>query len=178
MTILIRNPNFLILDEPTNDLDIATLQTLEEFLENFGGCVLIVSHDRYFMDKLVDHVFAFEGDGVIKDFPGSYSEYREWKEEGQEILIKPKDSMDSVSADKSTAFTEKNIQQKKLSFKERYELEQLEKEITRLEVEKNNLEKVMSTESDHEKLSVLSVKFAEVSGLIEAKTFRWMELSE
>ena len=179
MTILIQNPNFLILDEPTNDLDIATLQALEEFLQNFKGCVLIVSHDRYFMDKLVDHIFAFEGDGVIKDFPGSYSEYREWKDAvPQNKPVSP--DIQTIQENKDQILKPLNIAEgsKKLSFKEKFELENLEKEIALLEDKKSEIEKALTTEIDHQRLNELSAQFSEVSGLIESKSMRWLELSE
>ncbi|MFN5182876.1 MAG: ABC-F family ATP-binding cassette domain-containing protein [Bacteroidota bacterium] len=179
MSILIQNPNFLILDEPTNDLDIATLQALEEFLQNFKGCILIVSHDRYFMDKLVDHIFAFEGDGVIKDFPGSYSEYREWKE--LEDMQKSDEHQEEIQEELVVIKEEvkaNTTPTKKLSFKEKFELESLEKDIAKLEVEKSSVENLLAVESDHAKLNELSGRFAELNSLIEAKTLRWLELSE
>ena len=184
MTILIRNPNFLILDEPTNDLDIATLQTLEEFLENYAGCVLIVSHDRYFMDKLVDHVFVFEGDGVIKDFPGSYSEYRYWKKNQvsnpvkETTLSEPAPENPIRETNTETTGSTAKLSAKKLSFKEKFELENLEKEIGSLEKEKKEIEELLITETDHEKILHLSQRFAEVSTILDTHTLRWMELSE
>lgn len=181
MTILITNPNFLILDEPTNDLDIATLQILEEFLQDFQGCVLIVSHDRYFMDKLVDHVFAFEGNGQIKDFPGSYSEYREWRtlEDSKIANTKPKEVI--VLAEKKIAVSEANVslgpEKKKMSFKEKFELETLEKEISLLEKEKKDLEEKMNTELPHDKMAQVSKRYYEVNLLLEEKSLRWITLS-
>jgi ABC transport system ATP-binding/permease protein len=184
MTILIKNPNFLILDEPTNDLDIATLQTLEDFLLDYQGCILIVSHDRYFMDKLVDHVFAFEGNGVIKDFPGSYSEYREWKEEQDEIAAIPQSKVPApISVLENTGENPKSVAEavevkKKLSFKEKFELETLEKEIPVLEAEKKSLEEKMAENPAVEELTKYSKRYSELNSLLEHKTLRWLELSE
>ncbi len=182
LTVLMKNPNFLILDEPTNDLDILTLQTLEEFLLEFAGCVLIVTHDRYFMDKLADHVFAFEGNGEIKDYPGNYSEYRIWKEEQEE---KQKQQEKQNEIDKQEA--EKNKKQqapnsgsekKKRSFKEQRELETLEAEIPQLEVEKKNLEQKMLETTNHAELQSLSNELKKLMEEVELKTFRWLELQE
>ena len=174
LTILVKNPNFLILDEPTNDLDLQTLQTLEEFLDSFSGCVIIVTHDRYFMDRLVDHLFVFEGEGKVKDFNGKYTDYRDWKEEKEkeakkaEKAAKPKEEQPRISQEK-----------KKLTFKEKMEYEQLEGEIEELEGEKEELEqKLISGETDHEKLQAWSERISELIQLIEDKTERWMELAE
>jgi ABC transport system ATP-binding/permease protein len=185
MTILIRNPNFLILDEPTNDLDIATLQTLEEFLMNYSGCVLIVSHDRYFMDKIVDHIFAFEGNGVIKDFPGSYSEYREWREKNPisisgEIATKQdqnESSTDHSALSKPEVSTPSTAVRKR-TYKEKLELEQLEIQIAKLEIEKNELESSLAAASAHDKILELTARYAEVDGLLEKCTLRWFELND
>ncbi len=185
MTILIRNPNFLILDEPTNDLDIATLQTLEEFLANYTGCVLIVSHDRYFMDKIVDHIFAFEGEGFIKDFPGSYSEYRDWREKNpmHESKISPVVEI-SESNDKAESIFPSQAQNnsvvtaKKRSYKEKLELEKLEIQIAKLETEKKELETGLAIESAHAQLMELTRRYAEVEKLLEECTLRWFELSD
>ena len=171
-TVLMANPNFLVLDEPTNDLDIETLQVLEEYLRDFKGCVIVVSHDRYFMDKVVDHIFVFNGNGDIKDFPGNYTDYRYWRDEEKENA-KP---------------AEKNVQQKvayrtetkrKLSFKERKEYESLEPEIMALEEEKSQLEQEMSSGMlDTETLLAKSQRIQVVMELIDEKTNRWVELSE
>ena len=171
-TVLMANPNFLVLDEPTNDLDIETLQVLEEYLRDFKGCVIVVSHDRYFMDKVVDHIFVFNGNGDIKDFPGNYTDYRYWREEEKENA-KP---------------AEKNVQQKvayrtetkrKLTFKERKEYESLEPEIMALEEEKSLLEQEMSSGMlDTETLLAKSQRIQVVIELIDEKTNRWVELSE
>lgn len=171
-TVLMANPNFLVLDEPTNDLDIETLQVLEEYLRDFKGCVIVVSHDRYFMDKVVDHIFVFNGNGDIKDFPGNYTDYRYWREEEKE-KSKP---------------AERNVQQKtnyrtetkrKLTFKERREYESLEAEIMALEEEKGILEQEMSSGTlDTASLLSKSQRIQDVIGLIDEKTNRWIELSE
>lgn len=179
LTVLVKNPNFLILDEPTNDLDILTLQTLEEFLLDFQGCVLIVSHDRYFLDRLVDHVFAFEGDGVIKDFPGNYSEYREWKEDldilkSSEIIDeKPIASLEQ--SDNQKAKSDK----KKLSFKEQKELDTLNEEIIQLERRKSEIETLLSNPSvDVKEIERLTIEFSTIMSDIDEKTLRWIELQE
>lgn len=192
LTVLVRNPNFLILDEPTNDLDIITLQTLEEFLLEFQGCVLIVSHDRYFLDRLVDHVFAFEGNGVVKDFPGNYSEYRQWKYD-QEYETEQEEKQGKLKAaeDKGTAVSTEPVLQaaspvdatpvetKKLSFKEQKELETLEKELAQLEKQKAELENSLAGGlSDADEIRKISLEFNKVSESIDAKTMRWLELQE
>ncbi len=171
-TILMRNPNFLILDEPTNDLDIMTLNVLEEYLKSFSGCAIVVSHDRFFMDKIVDHLFVFDGDGVIKDFPGNYSDYRDWAEE-------------KAKAEQNTAKTEKPVREKqvsekrKLSFKEKKELEDLEKEIGQLESEKKTLEEELNSGTlPSDELHKKSMRYSTVSNLLEEKEMRWLELSE
>ena len=173
LTVLFRNPNFLILDEPTNDLDLPTLSVLENFLLDFPGCLLIVSHDRYFMDRLVDHLFVFEGAGEVKDFPGNYSQYREWQ----------KDQESTVAEEKKTETTKQahvsNPQKKKLSYKEQREFEMLEKDLADLDVEKRVIsEKMLSSDLPFEELQRLSERIAEISGLIDEKELRWLELSE
>ncbi len=183
LTILMKNPNFLILDEPTNDLDILTLQTLEEFLLDFSGCVLIVTHDRYFMDKLVDHVFAFEGNGEIKDFPGNYSEYRVWKEDQDQKRAqeekpggKQENEQPASALVKGTATN--SSEKKKLSFKEQRELETLEKEIAQLEMDKAGCEQKMIATTDHQELQNLSEQLSKTMNLIDEKSMRWLELQE
>ena len=172
-TVLMSNPNFLVLDEPTNDLDIETLQILEEYLRDFKGCVIVVSHDRYFMDKVVDHVFVFNGEGNIKDFPGNYTEYRDWREE--EKALAAKEAEKNVSA-KQVYRTETK---RKLTFKERKEYETLEEEIMLLEDEKSCIEQEMcSGVLDNDTLLKKSMRIQVVMELIDAKTARWMELSE
>ncbi len=175
MTVLMRNPNFLILDEPTNDLDIFTLAVLEDYLQNFNGTVLIVSHDRYFVDKVADHLFVFEGDGVIKDFPGNYSEYQEYaKLREQEAKAEQADKTETPKKQKSD-----DDKPKKLSFKEKRELEQLEADIERLGILKQDIEQQLSSGTlDADKLTELSQKHGEVVAELDEKEMRWLELSE
>lgn len=175
LMVLIKNPNFLILDEPTNDLDIMTLNTLEEFLDNFPGCLIIVSHDRYFMDRLVEHLFVFEGEGIIKDFPGNYSDYREW-EKDQKSFQKGKEA-ETPSAKTKEAVSE-GISTK-ASFKEKKEFEQLQTDITSLEEEKEKMITAISggTE-DHEALTSWSNRVQEIDQQLEVLELRWLELSE
>lgn len=177
-TVLITNPNFLVLDEPTNDLDIVTLNILEEYLQQFKGCVIVVSHDRYFMDKVVDHLLAFQGNAKIKDFPGNYTEYREWKEM-QEAIEKEKEQAAKPKEDKPQIASPKNDDKKKLSFKEKREFEELDSLIPKLEEEKEKLENELSsgTLSTDELLSK-SNRISELIDEIDEKTMRWMELSE
>lgn len=171
-TVLMANPNFLVLDEPTNDLDIETLQVLEEYLRDFKGCVIVVSHDRYFMDKVVDHIFVFNGNGDIKDFPGNYTEYRDWREEEKENA-KPVEK----SAQQKVSYRTET--KRKLSFKERKEYESLEPEIMALEEEKSLLEQEMSSGAlDTDTLLAKSQRIQVVMELIDEKTNRWVELSE
>jgi ATP-binding cassette subfamily F protein uup len=169
-----KNPNFLILDEPTNDLDLLTLETLENFLLDFKGCLLVVSHDRYFLDKLCEHTFVFEGDGKIKDYPGTYSEYKEWKE----IQIEKQKSEELRKANKEKPNEVKNTGKRKLSYNEQREFDTLEKEIEKLETEKMQLESKLNEEKDFEKLNSLSQQYQKVSKEIDEKSFRWLELSE
>lgn len=175
LTVLIKNPNFLILDEPTNDLDLLTLQKLEEFLENFGGCLLIVSHDRYFLDRLVDHLFIFEGNAEIKDFWGPYSAYRAKLDEEKRA---PKAIAKKVEADAETQAPKKK-DNKKLSFKEKYELEQLEKDLPALGKERVEIEKALQDASlAYEEIERLSKRITEVVAELEEKELRWLELDE
>ncbi|WP_075558538.1 ABC-F family ATP-binding cassette domain-containing protein [Parabacteroides timonensis] len=179
-TVLMRNPNFLVLDEPTNDLDIVTLNVLEEYLRNFKGCVIVVSHDRYFMDKVVDHLLVFRGNADLKDFPGNYTQYRDWKEV-QDQLEK---EAEAARQPKQTPAPEKNNrpqpeQKKKLTFKERKEFEALEAEIPQLEAEKAELETAMSSGTlSNDELMTKSERIAKVIEEIDEKTMRWLELSE
>ena len=171
-TVLMANPNFLVLDEPTNDLDIETLQVLEEYLRDFKGCVIVVSHDRYFMDKVVDHIFAFNGNGDIKDFPGNYTDYRLWREEEKENA-KPAEK----SPQQKTVYRTET--KRKLTFKERKEYESLEPEIMALEEEKSILEQEMSSGTlDTGTFLAKSQRIQVVMELIDEKTNRWVELSE
>ena len=170
LTVLMKNPNFLILDEPTNDMDLLTLTKLEEFLEDFKGCLIIVSHDRYFMEKLTEHMFVFKGNGVIQDFYGSYSEFREKQKQEQKELK-------SIKKEKSAPV--KKVEQRKVSYKEKYEYEQLEKEIAVLEKEKKYLEEsLLSPTLSVENIVENSKRLTEIEILIDEKSFRWMELDE
>jgi len=172
MTILMRSPNFLILDEPTNDLDIVTLNVLEDYLSQYDGCVLIVSHDRFFMDKVVDHLLVFQGNGKIKDFPGNYSQYREWK--SKQVKTENVAAKSEVKPQK-----ERPAEKRKLTFKERKEFEQLEIDIEQLETEKSQIETALSGgESDANKIAEMSKRFEEISQLLNTKTDRWIELSD
>jgi ATP-binding cassette subfamily F protein uup len=174
MTVLMKNPNFLILDEPTNDLDIFTLNLLEEYLQNFKGCVLIVTHDRYFMDKIVDHLFVFEGQGIIKDFPGNYSIYHDFKLE-EEKAQKREEKIKKEPA-KPAPVKEKP---RKLSFKEKRELEALEKEMDELNAEKEAIENELNSGTlDSDTLTEKSKRLGEVMDLLDEKEMRWLELSE
>ncbi|MCB0401525.1 MAG: ABC-F family ATP-binding cassette domain-containing protein [Flavobacteriales bacterium] len=172
LTILMKNPNFLILDEPTNDLDIVTLNVLEDFLEDFPGCIIIVSRDRYFMDKLVDHLFIFEGEGKIKDYLGKYNDYRlEQKEKPQQAVV--------PEAKKEQPQIEDNRTKTKLSYKEKMEFEQLEKEIPMLEDKKEELQRaLLENTSNHEELLRLTEELGELTNDLDQKTDRWLELSE
>lgn len=183
LTVLVKNPNFLILDEPTNDLDIVTLQTLEEFLLDFQGCVLIVSHDRYFLDRLVDHVFAFEGNGIVKDFPGNYSEYRQWKidseAEAEELAREQKESKIKEPISEKQPINPFSSEKKKLSFKEQKELETLEQELSQLEKRKAEIEITLSGGlMNNEEIKKISVEFDSISKIIDEKTLRWIELQD
>ena len=169
LSILFRNPNFLILDEPTNDLDLPTLGVLENFLGEFPGCLLIVSHDRYFMDRLVDHLFVFEGDGQVRDFPGNYSDYRSSLKQEEPVEEKPK------------IVSSKNLQKDKrrFSFNEKREWENLQKEIKQLEEEKHKLSDQINTASvPYEELMKISERIAVINELLDQKEMRWLELSE
>lgn len=175
-TVLMRNPNFLVLDEPTNDLDIVTLNVLEEYLRNFKGCLIVVSHDRYFMDKVTDHIFVFHGDTEIQDFPGNYTQYRLWKE----LKDKEEKETDAASSSKPTIQNQKNKEQKKkLSFKEQKEFESLETVIAGLESEKIQLETELNSGAlPHDELTQKANRIGELIDEIDEKTMRWIELSE
>jgi len=173
LSILFRNPNFLVLDEPTNDLDLPTLGVLENFLSEFAGCLLIVSHDRYFMDRLVDHLFVFEGEGVIRDFPGNYSQYRMSLEEG---MVK---SNEQGVKNKEQGTSNKQTTTRRLSYKDKREFDLLEKEIADLNREKEIItQKFTEGSLPFEELQNLSQRIGEVSTLLDAKEMRWLELSE
>ena len=182
LTVLFRNPNFLILDEPTNDLDLPTLAVLENFLDNYQGCLLIVSHDRYFMDRLVDHMFVFEGDGMIRDFPGNYTQYRIWqkeqeRKEAEERKIQAIDTA-QIPSTVEEASTQKPKEKRKLSYKEQREFEQLEKDIPALEQEKAELAERMSSNIPYEELEQVNKRMIEITNALEEKEMRWLELSE
>jgi ATP-binding cassette subfamily F protein uup len=173
-----RNPNFLILDEPTNDLDILTLNVLEEYLANFRGCVIVVSHDRYFMDKVVDHIFEYKGEGVIKDFPGNYTQLRDKQEETERLIPAGKPS--KVSKPDLTADTSARKEKKPgLTFKEKKEFEALALEIKSLESEKILIEAEMNNGSlNPEDLYAKSIRHGEIMKILDDKEMRWLELSE
>jgi ATP-binding cassette subfamily F protein uup len=179
MTILIKNPNFLILDEPTNDLDIATLSVLEDFLIGFQGCLMVVTHDRYFMDKIVDHVFAFEGDGVVRDFSGNYTEYRKRKEKEKDT---EKDTLKKVEATPQHTSPPSPISQnegkKKISYKEKLEFEELEKTIALLEKQKGELTALLNAGGKNDDILKWSKEIADITTQLDEKTVRWLELSE
>jgi ATP-binding cassette subfamily F protein uup len=183
-TVLMRNPNFLVLDEPTNDLDIMTLNVLEEYLQSFKGCVIVVSHDRYFMDKVVDHLLVFKGNAELKDFPGNYTDYREWNElmeeqEREDRKNEHKKASQNKNVVPETKVEVKAPERKKLSFKEKQEFEALEKEIPLLESEKTDIESQLASGTlNGDEIIKASQRHAEVSDLIDEKTMRWLELSE
>ena len=173
-TILMRNPNFLVLDEPTNDLDIPTLQVLEEYLQDFPGCVIIVSHDRYFMDKIVDHLLVFQGNGVIQDFPGNYTQYREWS------ALKPKELKEkNQPLEKKDRKVQDVSVRKKMTFKEKREFEQLEKDIAALEKEQKIIEEELcSGKLTIDELTEKSKRLPVLKDELDEKSMRWLELSE
>lgn len=179
-TVLMRNPNFLVLDEPTNDLDIQTLQVLEEYLQDFAGCVIVVSHDRYFMDKVVDHLLVFKGEGEIQDFPGNYTQYREWcrlqpKIEGEGAEKKAT----KPTAKEQPSATQKKEGKRKMTYKEKREYEQLTKELEQLENEQKTLEEALcSGQLSVEELTEKSKRLPEIKDEIDEKEMRWLELAE
>ena len=182
-TVLMRNPNFLVLDEPTNDLDIVTLQILEEYLQDFPGCVIVVSHDRYFMDKVVDHLLVFRGNGEIQDFPGNYTQYREfrseWKEVKGESIPKGENKAKKESADNSITSHHSPASKRKLSYKEKREFEQLEREIAALEDEQHQLEEALCSGTlSVEELTEKSKRLPLLKDELDEKSMRWLELSE
>ncbi|MDD2474414.1 MAG: ABC-F family ATP-binding cassette domain-containing protein [Dysgonamonadaceae bacterium] len=175
-TVLIKNPNFLVLDEPTNDLDIVTLSILEEYLANFKGCVIVISHDRYFMDKVVDHLLVFEGDAVIKNFPGNYTQYREWKQLEEKKVT---EAEKVVKEETKTQTPTKEEVKTKLTYKEKIEFDGLEQKIADLEKEKDDItEKLSSGKLSSEELVDSSNRITALMELIDEKTMRWLELSE
>jgi ATP-binding cassette subfamily F protein uup len=179
-TVLMRNPNFLVLDEPTNDLDIVTLQILEEYLQDFPGCVIVVSHDRYFMDKVVDHLLVFKGQGEIKDFPGNYTQYREWSK----TLPQPSQKIASGSSVKreveKTGYQQSSQEERRrMSFKEKREFELLEKEIAALEDEKKRIEEALCSGTlGIDELTEKSKRLPLLNDELDEKSMRWLELSE
>ena len=179
-SVLMSNPNFLVLDEPTNDMDIVTLQILEEYLADFPGCVIVVSHDRYFMDKVVDHLLVFKGQGDIQDFPGNYTQYRAWAERQQEDKnTAPKnDSRTKTPADRKSETANMQVK-RKMTYKEKRELEQLEKDIAQLEEEQRNIEEALCGNlTDVERITTMSKRLAQVKEELDTKGMRWLELSE
>ena len=187
-TVLMRNPNFLVLDEPTNDLDIQTLQVLEEYLQDFAGCVIVVSHDRYFMDKVVDHLLVFKGEGEIQDFPGNYTQYRDWsrlqeKDEAEKAAATAKNAGNNNTAANDGAGTAKrdaNFENKrKMSYKEKREYEQLTQEIEKLTDEQKKLEEALCSGTlSVEELTEKSKRLPEIKDELDEKEMRWLELSE
>ena len=174
-TVLMRSPNFLILDEPTNDLDIVTLQILEQYLQNFRGCLIVVSHDRYFMDKVVDHILVFHGNGDIQDFPGNYTQYREWRS----LQPKPQEDTPSPTPSNNNQNGRNANRQRRLTFKERREMEQLEADITRLEAEKSDIETALSSGTTAvERIVEMSKRLPLLNDELDEKSMRWLELSE
>ena len=185
LTILMQQPNLLILDEPTNDLDIVTLNILEDYLKEFGGSLIIVSHDRHFLDKLVDHLFIFCGNGLVKDFVGSYSEYREYikdfeAEQRSQARAEEKAAKEKAAREAAkTAAPEAPAKKKKLTYKEQKELEQLEKDLEALAAEKTDLEEKLNSGSlPYEELQKASERIGEIMELTDEKELRWLELSE
>ena len=176
-TVLMRNPNFLVLDEPTNDLDIQTLQVLEEYLQDFAGCVIIVSHDRYFMDKVVDHLLVFKGNGEVNDFPGNYTQYRQWCAlQPKEMAIKKPCADENKDKDKKSS---RNDQRRKMTYKEKMEFEQLSKDIEQLEAEQKQIEDALCSGTlTVEQITELSRRLPEVKDALDEKGMRWLELSE
>jgi len=180
-TVLMKNPNFLVLDEPTNDLDIVTLQILEEYLQDFPGCVIVVSHDRYFMDKVVDHLLVFKGNGNIKDFPGNYTQYREWEklQPDAPASTSARSGATSTPAKNTSPTNNTNPVRRKLSYKEKRELEQLEKDIEALEAEKKQIEEALcGGTTSVEEITTMSKRLPVLNDELDEKSMRWLELSE
>ncbi len=176
-TVLMRNPNFLVLDEPTNDLDIVTLQILEEYLQDFPGCVIVVSHDRYFMDKVVDHLLVFKGNGEIKDFPGNYTQYREWA--SLEDSKESRSSGDSKDSRESAKSSYRHDDRRRLSYKEKREMEQLEKDIAALEAEKKQIEEALcGGTTSVDEITAMSKRLPVLNDELDEKSMRWLELGD
>ena len=181
-TVLMRNPNFLVLDEPTNDLDIKTLQILEDYLQNFPGCVIVVSHDRYFMDKIVDHLLIFHGNGEVQDFPGNYTQYREWKKLQSKVEAEVKGQRSKVQGGQEVQGSKpsyRNDTRRRLSYKEKQEFQQLEHDIEALTLEKAAAEEALSSGTlSVEEITKLSERFQVVTQQLDEKEMRWLELAE
>ena len=177
LRVLIKNPNFLILDEPTNDLDIITLNILEDFLLNFGGCLLMVSHDRYFMDRLVEHLFVFEGEGKIRNFPGNYTDYREWLKEQEKQVTEVKQAIPAPAVEQKQ---EQPSGKRKPTYQEKKEYEQLEQQLAQLEARKAEIIEIMNagTTTDHAQLSAWATEIEQINEQLEEKEMRWLELAE
>jgi ATP-binding cassette subfamily F protein uup len=174
-SVLMKNPNFLVLDEPTNDLDIITLQILEEYLQDFPGCVIVVSHDRYFMDKVVDHLLVFRGQGDIKDFPGNYTQYREWQSQQPQ----PSQNVQKAQKTQQTPTSQPHDKPRKLTFKEKREYEQLENDIAMLEAEQQELEEALCSGTlSVDELVAKSKRLPILKEELDEKSMRWLELSE
>ena len=178
LSILFRNPNFLVLDEPTNDLDLPTLGILENFLSEYQGCLLIISHDRYFMDRLVDHLLVLEGDGLVRDFPGNYSQYRDWVRDKGDLAAFPNEEP-AAKAAPAAAPPAAAAPKRQLSYKEKKEFEGLEQDIARLTREKQEItEKLNSGYTPFDELQKLSIRIGEIGQILDHKELRWLELSE
>ena len=171
-TVLMRRPNFLILDEPTNDLDIVTLGILEEYLSEYQGCLIVISHDRYFLDNIVDHLFVMEGDGVVRDFPGTYSEYAAWRAETQRA------AQGASAPAENTSRRPVREHKPRLTFKERKEMETLEAEMQQLGLEKDQLEQEFNSGQPVDDIAAKSRRYEEIKNLLDEKELRWLELSE
>ncbi len=180
-TVLMRNPNFLVLDEPTNDLDIQTLQVLEEYLQDFPGCVIVVSHDRYFMDKVVDHLLVFQGEGVIKDFPGNYTQYRDWSAMKSKEELETRNAKGGKSPDSGQP-TKKDYHhdtRRRMSYKEKREFEQLTLDIEQLEAEQQKInEALCGTTLSVDEITTLSKRLPVLQEELDEKSMRWLEISE
>ena len=183
-TVLMQNPNFLVLDEPTNDLDIVTLQILEEYLQDFPGCVIVVSHDRYFMDKVVDHLLVFKGQGEIKDFPGNYTQYRDWAKMRGDESTETRGRENASSSEKTRTSASSyprtsNGSKRKLSYKEKREMEQLESDIAALEAEQKQIEDALcGGTTSVDEITAMSKRLPLLKDELDEKSMRWLELSE
>ncbi len=178
-TVLMRNPNFLVLDEPTNDLDIQTLQVLEEYLQDFPGCVIVVSHDRYFMDKVVDHLLVFQGEGKIKDFPGNYTQFREWEQMKSNEEDKKQARKTTAASGETTKRDNHHDTRRRMSFKEKREYEQLSADIEQLEAERNSITEALSSgRLSVDQITAMSRRLPQLQEELDEKEMRWLELSE